>query len=154
MDKMRMFFMSWCITRDKRRLYLFLYLFAGLFFLRQHIKLAMTSDKSRRKPTTSDTISTTRLDSTKTDTQIQLISTNYVEIPFFLKDGHVRTHVTCSGNKMHCNIVTTFVQTNREIPLHHCLFVLIRTERDCFRVHEKSNPSIKSWRETEQNSHV
>lgn len=64
------------------------------------------------------------------------------------QNEHVTTYVTHSVNKMYCNTITAFVQTNRGIPLDQCLFVLIGTERNCLRVYEKSTSSIQSWWET------
>lgn len=59
-------------------------------------------------------------------------------IPLLLKDEYVTAYITRSGNKMYCNIITAFVQTNWGIPLNQFLFVCIRTEHNCLRVHEKS----------------
>lgn len=84
----------------------------------QHIKLAITRTNSRSKPTASATINTTEPASAHTNARIDCDNV-------LLEHEHVTAYVTRSGNKVYCNIVTSFVRTNRGIPLNQCLFVLI-----------------------------
>lgn len=127
-----------------------LYLFVGLLFLMQHIKLPIARTSSRSKPTTSDTIKTTR----RPSVQRTHNPTHWLPQYSFTAQGWACNFICppLLGNKMYCNVITSFVQANGGIPLNECLFVLIGTEHNCLKVHEKSTSQVfnlgeKQWRQ-------